>query len=347
MTARRKASVAKRRSAAGSGVTRARKRKSETLDTARKVLRIETDALKALSSRLDERFERAVETILACRGRLVVTGMGKSGQICRKMAATFASTGTSAFFLHAAEAAHGDLGMFARGDVCLAVSNSGTTRELLSLLPGVKRLRLPLIAMTGGLDSPLAEAADILLDLSIEQEACPLGLAPTASTTTTLALGDALAVAVLKQRGFSEDDFALLHPGGALGSKLLRVRDVMHANKELPSVARDTPIRKTLEIISKGGMGVAAVVDARGRLSGVVTDGDVRRGILRRQNFTELEAADIMTTAPKTVPASALAAEALAIMEDHSITSLFIVDPKSRRPLGIVHLHDLLKAGTA
>jgi arabinose-5-phosphate isomerase len=204
-----------------------------------------------------------------------------------------------------------------------------------------------LIAMTGGLDSPLAEAADVLLDLSVHQEACPLGLAPTASTTATLALGDALAVAVLERRGFSQDDFALLHPGGALGNKLLRVRDVMHGDREIPNVGRDCPMRKTLEVMSKGSLGVVAVLDGRGRLSGVITDGDVRRSVLRRQNFIELEAADIMTTAPKTVAASALAAEALAIMEDHSITSLFILDPRTRRPAGIVHLHDLLKAGTA
>jgi arabinose-5-phosphate isomerase len=320
---------------------------SRSLNSARRVLRIESEALDALANRLDGRFEEAVDTIIRCKGRVVVTGMGKSGQICRKIAATLASTGTSAFFLHAAEAAHGDLGMFARGDVCLAVSHSGTTQELVSLLPSVKRLRIPLIAMTGGLGSPLAQAADIVLDCSIEQEACPLGLAPTASTTTTLALGDALAVAVLEQRGFSERDFALLHPGGALGRKLLRVADLMHVGAGVPSVRVGSAIRETLTAISNGGFGVVAVVDGSGRLCGIVTDGDVRRALLRHERFHELRVDDVMTTNPKTVAESALASEALGIMEDHAITSLFIMDRKSRRPLGIVHLHDLLKAGVA
>ncbi len=318
-----------------------------SITSARRVLRIESQALDALAGRLDERFERAVDAIIRCKGRVVVTGMGKSGQICRKIAATLASTGTSAFFLHAAEAAHGDLGMIARGDLCLAVSNSGTTQELLSLLPAVKRLRIPLIAMTAGLDSPLAEAADIVLDCSIAQEACPLGLAPTASTTATLALGDALAVAVLEQRGFSERDFALLHPGGALGRKLLRVADLMHVGSGVPSVRAGASMRQTLSAISAGGLGVVAVVDGAGRLCGVVTDGDVRRALLRHEQFHDLTADEVMSTAPKTVAESALVSEALGIMEDHSITSLLIVDVKSRKPLGIVHLHDLLKAGVA
>ena len=320
---------------------------SPTLASGKQVLATEADAVRALIDRLDERFERAVETIIQCRGRVVVTGMGKSGQICRKIAATLASTGTSAFFLHAAEASHGDLGMFARGDVCLAISNSGTTRELVSLLPGVKRLRLPLIAMTGGLDSPLAEESDILLDISIDKEACPLGLAPTASTTVTLALGDALAVAVLERRGFSEEDFAKLHPGGALGARLLRVHEVMHHNGEIPCVDAATPVTDALSVITDGGMGVVGVLEKGTRLAGVITDGDIRRGMLRYGGFDGVRAEDIMTASPKTVAAGALAAEALAIMEEHAITSLFIVDGESGRPVGIVHLHDLLKAGTA
>lgn len=322
-------------------------KQSPTLASGKRVLDIEAEAIRQLVGRLDESFERAVDAIIKCRGRVVVTGMGKSGQICRKLAATFASTGTSAFFLHAAEASHGDLGMFARGDVCLAISNSGTTRELVSLIPSIKRLRIPLIAMTGRLESPLAEDADILLDISVAQEACPLGLAPTASTTVTLALGDALAVAVLERRGFSEEDFALLHPGGALGAKLMRVRDVMHPGGEVPCVPLQTPVHESLTAMTEGGFGVVCVVQKNGRLAGVVTDGDIRRGILAHERFTELTARDIMSRSPKTISDHALAAEALALMEEHSITSLFIVDGHNGRPVGIVHLHDLLKAGTA
>ncbi len=322
-------------------------KQSPALASGKRVLDIEADAIRSLVGRLDDSFEKAVEAMIKCRGRVVVTGMGKSGQICRKIAATLASTGTSSFFLHAAEASHGDIGMFARGDVCLAISNSGTTRELLSLIPAVKRQRIPLIAMTGGLDSPLAEDADILLDVSIAQEACPLGLAPTASTTVTLALGDALAVAVLERRGFSEEDFALLHPGGALGAKLMRVADVMHPGTERPCVSLRTPIRETLLAMSKGGLGVAGVVKKNGKLAGVITDGDVRRGILEHGSFTDLCAGAVMTRSPKTISGHALVVEALALMEEHAITSLFIVDRDPGRPVGLVHLHDLLKAGTA
>lgn len=317
------------------------------LSTARRVLRIESDALAEAARRLGPGFERAVEIIFACRGRVVVTGMGKSGQICRKIAATLASTGTSSFFLHPAEALHGDLGMLARGDVCLAVSNSGTTRELVALLPSMKRLSLPIIAITGGKQSPLAETADVVLDAEVAEEACPLGLAPTASTAVQLAIGDALAVAVLERRGFSSDDFALLHPGGALGRRLLRVRDVMHPSAEVPRVRKHDPIRTVVEAITKGGLGVAAVIDEAGALDGVITDGDLRRALLRNSDVSSAVAADVMTRNPKTVAAAALAAEALATMEKHSITSLFIVDEPVRRPLGIIHLHDLLRAEVA
>jgi arabinose-5-phosphate isomerase len=273
--------------------------------------------------------------------------MGKSGLVCRKIAATFASTGTAAFFLHAAEGVHGDLGMFARGDVCLAMSNSGKTHELLSLLPSVRRLGLPIIAITGDASSPLARDADIVLDVAVPQEACPMGLAPTASTTAAMALGDALAVAVLERRGFTENDFALLHPGGALGTKLIRVSDVMTAHETVPCVPRTLAMRETLEAMTRGKLGVVAVVDEEAALCGVVTDGDVRRAALRFPSFDQLKAADVMSRTPKTIAAGALAAEALAIMETHSITSLFIVEAATRRPHGIVHLHDLLKAGIA
>jgi arabinose-5-phosphate isomerase len=320
---------------------------SAAVSTARRVLRVEADAITEAARRLGPGFERAVEIIFACRGRVVVTGMGKSGQICRKIAATMASTGTSSFFLHPAEASHGDLGMLARGDVCVAVSNSGTTRELVALLPSIKRLSVPLIAITGGKQSPLAETADVVLDSEVAEEACPLGLAPTASTTVQLAIGDALAVAVLDRRGFSSDDFALLHPGGALGRRLLRVRDVMHPSTQIPHVGERDPIRAVVEAITKGGLGVVPVVDPAGTLAGVITDGDLRRALLRNADISSAVAADVMTRTPKTVAAAALAAEALATMEKHSITSLFIVDEPAGRPIGIIHLHDLLRADVA
>jgi arabinose-5-phosphate isomerase len=327
--------------------TQAETTETAAISAARRVLRIEADAIVEAARRLGSEFDRAVEIICACRGRVVVTGMGKSGQICRKIAATMASTGTSSLFLHPAEASHGDLGMLARGDVCLAVSNSGTTRELVALLPAIKRLSVPLVAITGGKQSPLAETADVVLDSAVAEEACPLGLAPTASTTVQLAVGDALAVAVLERRGFSSEDFALLHPGGALGRRLLRVRDVMHPTSEVPRVGERDPIRVIVEAITQGGLGVVAVVDAEGTLAGVITDGDLRRALLRNADISSARAADVMTRAPKTVPAAALAAEALATMEKHSITSLFIVDEPVRRPLGIIHLHDLLRADVA
>ncbi|HYB98210.1 MAG TPA: KpsF/GutQ family sugar-phosphate isomerase [Candidatus Limnocylindrales bacterium] len=316
------------------------------LATARRVLSIECQALQEMGERLTEDFARAVDLILACNGRVVVTGMGKSGQICRKIAATMSSTGTSAFFLHAGEGVHGDLGMFARGDVCIAISNSGTTQEVLALLPAIKRLALPLIAITGGTRSPLAQAADVVLDVSVRIEACPMNLAPTASTTATLAMGDALAVAVLEAKGFTESDFAMLHPGGALGRKLLRVEEVMHAADAIALVSESMPLLETLRLITEGKLGTAGVVDGHGALLGVITDGDVRRALLRHGNLADKTACDVMTRNPKTVKAAALAEEALATMERHSITSLFILDG-ARRPVGLVHLHDLLKAGVA
>ena len=332
-------------------MAQASKKKTETpderaLETARRVIAIEADGLKAMNERLGGNFAEAVELIHSCKGRVVVTGMGKSGQISRKIAATLSSTGTSAVFVHAAEAAHGDLGMFTRGDACLAVSNSGTTEEIVELLPAIKRLGLPLIAVTGGLDSPLATSADVVLDVAVAAEACPLGLAPTASTTATLAMGDALAVAVLERRGFSERDFAVLHPGGALGRALTRVSELMHSGAEAPLVAPELSLKATLEAMSAGGLGVVGVAEGDGRLVGVITDGDIRRAILRSGDL-ELGAADLMTAAPKTVEAQALAAEALALMEEHSITSLFIVEADSGRPAGIIHLHDLLRAKIA
>ena len=319
------------------------------LETARRVIRVEREALDEISLRLTEDFARAVDLIVRCKGRVVVTGMGKSGQICRKIAATMASTGTSSFFLHAGEAVHGDLGMFARGDVCIAVSNSGTTQEVLSLLPAVKRLSLPLIAITGGMDSALAQAADVVLDAGVRIEACPMNLAPTASTTATLALGDALAVAVLEAKGFTDRDFAKLHPGGALGRRLLRVEEVMHPRSQVPLVATTATLAETLRAVTDGGLGTVGVVEAgdKGSLVGVITDGDVRRAVLKFGDVTNKTAGELMSNNPKTVAAEALAEEALATMERHSIASLFILESGTRRPIGIVHLHGLLRASVA
>jgi arabinose-5-phosphate isomerase len=310
---------------------------------ARRVLAVEAAAIRALADRLDDGFARAIELIAACAGKVVVTGMGKSGHVCRKIAATLASTGTPAFFLHAAEALHGDLGMLERSDLVLAISNSGETQEILELIPLLERLGLPLVAMTGGLESTLARAADVVLDVSVAEEACPLGLAPTASTTATLALGDALAVALLEHRGFRAEDFAALHPAGALGRKLLKVLDLMHIGDAVPRVATSTPAKDMLLEITSKRLGVTAVVDDDGRLAGVVTDGDLRRALAEPGDLLARTAAALMSRRPKTIDADALAAKALAIMEQHAITSLFVVDGEGR-PTGIVHLHDLLRA---
>jgi arabinose-5-phosphate isomerase len=276
---------------------------------------------------------------------VIVTGVGKSGIVCRKIAATLASTGTPAFFLHAGEGSHGDLGTLVRGDVVLAVSNSGESAEVLSLLPLARRLGLPLIAVCGNLDSTLARSADVVLDVSVPEEACPLGLAPTASTTATMALGDALAIALLEERGFSAEDFALLHPAGALGRRLLRVEELMHRGGEVPLVPERAAFTDTLVEMTSKRLGVTGVVNGAGELVGVITDGDLRRKLERTVDLRTLSARDLMTTAPKTIGGGALAAEAVAIMERHAITSLFILAAGSRRPAGVIHLHDLLRAG--
>jgi arabinose-5-phosphate isomerase len=317
---------------------------TSSLAHARRVLAIEAAAITALAARLDGRFARAVELIAASSGKVVVTGMGKSGHVCRKIAATLASTGTPAFFLHASEALHGDLGMLERKDLMLAISNSGETSEILDLLSVVKRLELPLVVLTGRPDSTLGRAADIVLDVSVAEEACPLGLAPTASTTATLALGDALAIALLEHRGFRAEDFAALHPAGALGRKLLRVADLMHTGDAVPVVATTTSMKEALLTITSKRLGVTAVVDRDGRMAGVVTDGDLRRALAQPGDLLRRTAAAVMSRRPKTIDAESLAAKALAIMERHAITSLFITDAAGR-PLGVLHLHDLLRAG--
>lgn len=314
------------------------------LGSARRVLEIEARALDALARRLGPEFSRAVETLAACRGKVVVSGLGKSGLICRKIAATLASTGTPALFLHAAEGLHGDVGMLARGDCLLAVSNSGRNAELLALLAPARRLGLPVVALAGDPTSPLACAADVMLDVSVGEEACPLGLAPTASTTAALALGDALAIALLERRGFSDEDFASLHPGGSLGRRLMRVDELMHLGDQIPLVGADTPMPDALREMSGKRLGLTGVVGEGGRLLGILTDGDLRRGIESHGDLRPFTAGDLMTRGPKTVPAGALAERALAVMEAHSITALFIVD-EAGRPAGVLHMHDLLRAG--
>lgn len=315
--------------------------------TAKRVLKIEAEAVSALAERIDERFRRAVELILNCNGRVVITGMGKSGLICQKIAATMASTGTPAFFLHPAEGIHGDLGMLMKGDVVIAVSNSGETEELARILPVIKRMGLPLVAMSGNPGSTLARAGDVFLDISIREEACPLGLAPTASTTATLAMGDALAVALLVQRGFKDEDFALFHPGGSLGKRLLlRVEDLMHSGSDIPMVGENIPLKEALFEITSKKLGITGVADAVGGLTGVFTDGDLRRSIEQGFDVLNRPIHELMNRHPKRILRTNLAAKALQKMEAHSITSLFVFESEnSGTPVGIIHLHDLLKAG--
>ncbi|MFO7982900.1 MAG: KpsF/GutQ family sugar-phosphate isomerase [Desulfuromonadales bacterium] len=317
------------------------------LEDAKKVLRIEAQAVLDLLDRIDSEFEKAAEMILECRGRLVITGIGKSGLICQKIAATMASTGTPTLFLHPAEGIHGDLGMLMRDDVVLAVSNSGETEEICRLLPVIKRMGLPLISMSGKPESTLARAGDVFLDISVREEACPLGLAPTASTTATLAMGDALAVALLLRRGFREEDFALFHPGGTLGKRLLlRVEDMMHSGDDIPRVPENTRLKDALYEISSKKLGITGVVNEDGELIGVFSDGDLRRALEQGVDVLSQPIGEIMSRNPKRILRSNLAAKALADMEEFSITSLFVFDSEEERaPVGIVHLHDLLKAG--
>ncbi|MCA1977822.1 MAG: KpsF/GutQ family sugar-phosphate isomerase [Thiobacillus sp.] len=317
----------------------------ELLALARQVLDIEADALRAMSNRLDQGFARAVELILACTGRVVVSGMGKSGHVGGKIAATLASTGTPAFFMHPGEASHGDLGMITHDDVVLALSNSGESSEIVSIVPLIKRRGAKLVAMTGNPSSTLAREADAHLNTGVDKEACPLNLAPTASTTAALAMGDALAVALLDARGFSADDFARTHPGGSLGRRLLvHVRDVMHSGDALPRVGPDATLKAALFEMTQKGLGMTAVVDAAGRVAGLFTDGDLRRALERPLDLQQAKIADLMTKNPKTIRADELAVAAVEKMDTLKINGLLVVDADDTL-VGALNMHDLLKAG--
>jgi arabinose-5-phosphate isomerase len=314
--------------------------RSAALTLAAHVLRTEAAAVAGLIARLDARFEQAIALLASCRGRVIVTGMGKSGLICRKIAATLASTGTPAFFLHPAEALHGDLGVVTSDDVVLALSHGGETPEVVRLAEIVKRLGARLIAMTGTPHSTLAQAADVHLDCGVDEEACPLNLAPTASTTAALALGDALAMVLLTEKGFREDDFAYRHPGGSLGKRLMRVEQLMHAGDSMPCVGEGTPLREVIYEMSRKGLGMTCVVDVSGHLSGIVTDGDLRRWMMRDEDAARRLAVEVMTRGPVTVTGDVLAAQALQVMEARRITSVPVVGV-DQRPTGVLHLHDL------
>jgi arabinose-5-phosphate isomerase len=307
---------------------------------------VEAEAVRALADRIDGRFVQAVEILEACRGRVVVTGMGKSGLVGKKLAATLAATGTPALFLHPADGVHGDLGVLVPGDVVVALSNSGETEEMVALLPAIKRLGVPLILLTGRPGSRLAQHGTVVLDVSVREEACPLNLTPTASTTAALALGDALAIALFRRRGFQHDDFARLHPGGRLGRLLMRVEELMHVGPGIPVVREEASLDAIIAEMSAKGLGATAVGDGTGRLSGIVTDGDLRRALQRGAASPATTARELMTRAPKTIGRAELAATALEVMERYAITQLLIVDDAGR-PAGILHLHDLLRAKIA
>jgi len=318
---------------------------SQLIETAQRTIRLEIEAVAQLNARINADFVQACELILGCKGRVVVVGMGKSGHVGRKIAATLASTGTAAFFVHPAEASHGDMGMITQDDVVLALSNSGTTSEIVTLLPLIKRLGITLISMTGNPNSVLAKAAAVNLDASVAIEACPLNLAPTSSTTASLVLGDALAIALLEARGFTAEDFAFSHPGGALGRRLLlKVEHVMHTGERLPRVPRGTSLRDALLEMTQKGLGMTVIVEADGRLAGIFTDGDLRRALDKGVDVRQTRIDEIMTVHGKTAHAEMLAAEALKIMEDHKISSLVVVDDQEL-PIGALNMHDLLRAG--
>lgn len=316
-------------------------------DLAKEVLDIEAHSILKLKNSINEDFDRAIRILYSCKGRVIVTGMGKSGIIGKKIAATLSSTGTPSYFLHPAESTHGDSGVITKEDVIIAISNSGETQELLNLLPLIKRFGIPLIAMTGGLNSTLAKVSDVFIDISVEKEACPLNKAPTASTTATLAMGDALAVCLLEKRGFSEEDFLVFHPSGSLGKGLLySVSELMITGDKLPLAFEDDSFSDVIELITQKKLGIAVLIDRRGKMTGVLTDGDIRRTLIKYPRIQNLRAIDVMTANPKTIAPHELAAKALHLMEKYSITALTITD-ENKKPVGILHIHDLLKAGVA
>ncbi len=313
--------------------------------SALRTIALETEAVAAMAGRIDDDFRQACQLVMQCKGRIIVTGMGKSGHIGNKIAATLASTGSPAFFVHPGEASHGDLGMITRDDVVIAISNSGNTAEIVTLLPLIKRLDIPMISMTGDQQSLLAEAANINLDVSVEEEACPLNLAPTTSTTVTLVMGDALAIALLEARGFTAEDFAFSHPGGALGRKLLlRVCDIMHSGDEVPRVQESTLLKDALLEMTAKGFGLTTVVDAQNTLIGVFTDGDLRRVVDNQIDINSATTGEVMTRGGNAIDANILAAQALNIMENKKITAL-VVEDADHHPLGVLHMHDILRAG--
>ncbi len=312
---------------------------------ANEVIRIEANAILQLCNRLGSSFDRAVDMMLSCRGRVIITGMGKSGLIARKIVATMNSTGTPSIFLHPSDAVHGDLGMVQEGDVVIILSKSGNTEELKTILPILKRIPVQIIGMVGNLDSLLGREADIVLDVSVEEEACPHDLAPTASTTASLVMGDALAIALLQERGFTPEDFAFFHPGGNLGKRLLlKVEELMKSGDAVPSVHQAVPLKDAILEITEKRLGATCVVDDDGILVGIITDGDLRRLLERDTDMKNLLAVDVMTRAPKVISPGILASSALAFMEEHKITQLIITD-ENNRPAGIIHMHDLVEAG--
>jgi len=315
------------------------------IEKAKQVLKIESEAIRSLIDRIDDRFVKTVNLLDKCKGRVVITGIGKSGIIGKKISSTLASIGIPSFFLHAAEAVHGDIGMITKKDMIIAISNSGESKEILNLLPSIKRFNVILVSITGKINSTLAKKSDIVLNVSVKEEACPLGLVPTASTTATLALGDALAVALLDKRGFKKEDFAVFHPGGSLGKKLLiRVKDIMHTGNKIPKLYKTALLKDVIFEISSKKLGITIVVDKEDKVVGIITDGDLRRLLEKKRDIFKTKAEKIMTKNPKIVEKNNLAAKALQIMEKHSISSLIITN-ENNNPTGIIHLHDILKAG--
>lgn len=316
-------------------------------DLAKEVLMIEAHSILKLIENIGENFDKAIDILYNCKGRVIVTGMGKSGLIGRKIAATLSSTGTPSYFLHPAESTHGDSGIITRNDVIIAISNSGETQELLNLLPLIKRFGVKMVGMTGGMNSTLANASDVVLDIGVEREACPLNKAPTASTTATLAMGDALAVCLLEKRGFSEEDFLIFHPSGALGKGFLyRVKDLMITGEKLPLAKENDKFTDVIKIISEHKLGMAMILNDCGELSGVLTDGDIRRTLMKYSDTAPLLVKDVMTVNPKRISENDYGASALNLMETYSITALAVVDD-TNKPIGVIHVHDLLKAGVA